>query len=45
MPLEVGTKAPDFALPRQDGTLVSLSDFRGKDIVLLAFHPKSFTGG
>ena len=32
--LEVGTQAPAFTLPDQNGNLVSLSDFVGKKVVL-----------
>ena len=32
--LEVGTKAPAFTLPDQNGEPVSLSDFAGKKVVL-----------
>ena len=42
--LNVGDKAPDFTLLDQDGTAVSLSDFRGKK-VLLWFYPKASTPG
>ena len=42
--LEVGTKAPDFTLPDQNGQPVSLSDFRGKKVVLY-FYPKDNTPG
>ena len=40
----VGTDAPDFSLPSQDGTRVSLQDFRGKWVVLY-FYPKDMTPG
>lgn len=40
----VGTLAPDFALPSQEGTSVSLQDFRGKWVVLY-FYPKDMTKG
>jgi thioredoxin-dependent peroxiredoxin len=40
----VGTAAPEFSLTSQDGTPVSLKDYRGKWIVLY-FYPKDFTGG
>lgn len=40
----VGTMAPDFTLPSQEGTTVSLKDYRGKWVVLY-FYPKDFTGG
>ena len=42
--LNVGMKAPDFALPDKDGKLVSLSDFLGKKLVLY-FYPKDNTPG
>lgn len=42
--LEVGTKAPDFTLQDKDGRSVSLSDFRGKKVVLY-FYPKDNTPG
>ena len=32
--LDVGQKAPDFTLPDQNGSNVSLSDFLGKKVVL-----------
>ena len=32
--LEIGTKAPEFTLPDQDGNQVSLGDFRGKKVIL-----------
>jgi len=41
----VGDAAPDFTLPATDGSNVSLSDYRGKNNVVLAFFPKAFTGG
>ncbi len=42
--LEVGTKAPDFTLNDKDSAPVSLSDFRGKRVVLY-FYPKDNTPG
>ncbi len=39
-----GSPAPQFTLKSQDGTLVSLQDFRGKWVVLY-FYPKDFTSG
>ncbi len=42
--LEVGTKAPNFTLNDKDGASVSLSDFRGKKVVLY-FYPKDNTPG
>jgi peroxiredoxin Q/BCP len=40
----VGSMAPDFTLTSQEGTPVSLKDYRGKWVVLY-FYPKDFTGG
>ena len=40
--LAVGTKAPDFTLPDQDGNLRSLSDFSR---VILYFYSKDMTSG
>ena len=42
--LKVGDKAPDFTLPGSDGKTYSLSDLKGKTVVL-AWFPKAFTGG
>jgi thioredoxin-dependent peroxiredoxin len=39
-----GSKAPDFTLKSQDGTPVSLHDFKGKYVVLY-FYPKDMTQG
>jgi peroxiredoxin Q/BCP len=39
-----GTAAPTFQLPSQEGANVSLSDFKGKWVVLY-FYPKDFTSG
>ncbi len=43
--LKVGDVAPDFTLKATDGKDVKLSDFRGKDNVVLAFFFAAFTGG
>ena len=42
--LEVGSVAPDFTLPDQDGVMRSLSDYRGQKVVLY-FYPKDMTSG
>ena len=42
--LETGIKAPDFTLPDQNGNSVSLSDFKGKRVILY-FYPKDNTSG
>ena len=42
--IEAGTTAPDFTLPDQEGDDVSLSDFRGRPVVLY-FYPKADTPG
>lgn len=43
--LKVGDKAPDFTLPDQNGKPYSLSQFQGKENVVLAFYVLAFTGG
>ena len=42
--LEVGTKAPEFTLPDQNGEMKSLSDYRGRKVVLY-FYSKDNTAG
>ena len=42
--LNVGDRAPDLKLPGSDGKTHSLSDYKGKTVVL-AWFPKAFTGG
>lgn len=42
--LAVGSKAPDFTLPRDGGGEVSLADFTGRKLVLF-FYPKADTPG
>ncbi len=42
--LEAGTKAPDFTLPDQNGDMRSLSDYRGKKVILY-FYSKDMTSG
>jgi len=43
--LKVGDPAPDFTLQDQDRNKVTLSSFRGKQNVVLAFYVLAFTGG
>lgn len=43
--LKVGDKAPDFSLPGTDGKTHKLSDFSGKQVVVLAWFPKAKTPG
>jgi AhpC/TSA family protein len=43
--IKVGDMAPDFKLLDQNFKTVSLSDFRGKKNVALAFYVFAFTGG
>jgi cytochrome oxidase Cu insertion factor (SCO1/SenC/PrrC family) len=43
--LKVGDPAPDFALRDTTGKVVKLSDFKGKNNVVLAFYVLAFTGG
>jgi thioredoxin-dependent peroxiredoxin len=42
--LTVGAKAPDFSLPSQEEKPVSLSEYKGKWVVLY-FYPKDMTSG
>ena len=43
-PLQPGATAPDFSLPSQENTPVSLAQFKGKWVVLY-FYPKDMTSG
>ena len=45
MPAEVDDKAPDFSLPSQDRETISLSQYQGKQIVVLGWYALAFTGG
>jgi hypothetical protein len=41
--LEIGEAAPDFTLPSTTGEQISLSQFRGKQPVLLEFYGSDFS--
>jgi peroxiredoxin len=43
--LKVGDPAPDFTLRSTDGKTYLLSDFNGKNNVVLAIYVLAFTGG
>ena len=36
--VQVGERAPDFKLPATTGGMIKLSDFRGKQMVLIEFY-------
>lgn len=42
--LQIGSKAPDFSLPDQNGKIHSLKDYVGKKVILY-FYPKDNTSG
>jgi thioredoxin-dependent peroxiredoxin len=43
--LKVGDQAPNFKLQASDGKTYQLTDFKGKEAVVLAWFPKAFTQG
>ena len=43
--LKVGDVAPGFSMEGSDGKTYKLSDYKGKQAVVVAWFPKSFTGG
>jgi peroxiredoxin Q/BCP len=43
--LKVGDPAPQFSLAGSDGKSYSLASFKGKQVVVLAWFAKAFTGG
>ena len=43
--LQVGDPAPDFTLQASDGKTYKLSDFKGKQAVVVAWFPAAFTQG
>ena len=42
--LEIGTKAPEFSLPDQNGEMRNLADYKGQKVILY-FYPKDMTSG
>jgi thioredoxin-dependent peroxiredoxin len=44
MALDIGKKAPDFALQDEGGNVLKLSAFKGKRLVVF-FYPKANTSG
>lgn len=44
-PLKPGDPAPAFSLPGSDGRIYQLADYKGKQVVVLAWFAKAFTGG
>ena len=42
--LEIGTKAPEFSLPDENGEIRNLSDYKGKKLILY-FYPRDNTPG
>jgi peroxiredoxin Q/BCP len=43
--VKVGDLAPLFSLPGSDGNSYSLTSYKGKQVVVLAWFAKAFTGG
>ena len=43
--LKVGDQAPPFTLLGSDGRTYRLADYRGKQVVVLAWFAKAFTSG
>lgn len=43
--LKAGDMAPDFEMPGSDDKTYKLSDFRGKQAVVIAWYPRAFTPG
>jgi peroxiredoxin len=45
MSVDLGSIAPNFELASSTGETFSLKQFKNDKIVILSFHPMSFTGG
>lgn len=43
--LKVGDPAPDFTLQASDGKTYTLSDYKGKQAVVIAWFPRAYTSG
>ena len=43
--LKVGDPAPDFTLKASNGNTYTISDFRNKQVIVLAWFPKAYTRG
>ncbi len=43
--LKMGDKAPEWSMVGSDGKTYTLSQFKGKSPVIMAFFPKAFTPG
>lgn len=43
--LKVGDEAPAFELKGSDGKTYKLADYQDKQVVVVAWYPKAFTGG
>jgi peroxiredoxin Q/BCP len=43
-PLQIGDRVPDFSVPDQDERTISLSDYKGKRLIVF-FYPKASTPG
>ena len=43
--LKVGDQAPEFSMKGSDGKTYSLSDYKGKQSIVIAWFPKAFTSG
>ena len=44
-PIQIGDKCPIFSLPNQAGEVVNISDYLGKQKLVLFFYPKDDTPG